>query len=382
MSEQLLSNTYCDRPYTELHIEEDGSVTPCCVMPSNRFPMGKNIKEYANGKELRELKNQLSNGIQHKNCEYCWKNESSGVKSHRISKIRGGGLRSVHIRLNNVCNFKCRMCGPAFSSTWAQENKKHNIFTFEDNSITKNAFDNNSDYLFDLLKKNINLGVLEHISISGGEPLITDAHFTLLSFLIDNNLTNISLGYSTNLSVLNYKGIDLMTLWRKFKQVNLEASLDGWGRAVEYSRTGFNQAVFLSNFKKAAKYVKTINCVVNIYSVWSLPQVEKFRELGINIVYSPCHLPIHCNPQILMREDKNKLFQLYKKYPSLLSVYEKLIDNDLKEGYHNNDFGVVPQYFSLEDIRKKMVSFNLLLDEYRETNFFDVFPMYTKYKEI
>jgi len=83
-----------------------------------------------------------------------------------------------------------------------------------------------------------------------------------------------------------------------------------------------------------------------------------------------------------MREDKNKLFQLYKKYPSLLSVYEKLIDNDLKEGYHNNDFGVVPQYFSLEDIRKKMVSFNLLLDEYRETNFFDVFPMYTKYKEI
>ena len=29
-----------------MHIEEDGSVTPCCVMPSNRFPMGSNIENY------------------------------------------------------------------------------------------------------------------------------------------------------------------------------------------------------------------------------------------------------------------------------------------------------------------------------------------------
>ena len=39
-----------------MHIEEDGSVTPCCVMPSNRFPMGNNLKEYVTGEDLKELK--------------------------------------------------------------------------------------------------------------------------------------------------------------------------------------------------------------------------------------------------------------------------------------------------------------------------------------
>ena len=62
---QLLINTYCDRPWTELHIEEDGSVTPCCVMPSNRFPMGNNLKEYVSGEDLKELKTSLLSGIQH-----------------------------------------------------------------------------------------------------------------------------------------------------------------------------------------------------------------------------------------------------------------------------------------------------------------------------
>ena len=122
-----VSKTYCDRLYTELHIEEDGSVTPCCVMPSNRFPMGSNLKEYISGKPLKELRKALDSGIQHKNCEWCWKNEAAGLKTHRISMPRKRELNSIHIRLNNVCNFKCRMCNPSFSSSWAQENKNINI---------------------------------------------------------------------------------------------------------------------------------------------------------------------------------------------------------------------------------------------------------------
>ena len=38
-----------------------------------------------------------------------------------------------------------------------------------------------------ITKKNLNL-----ISISGGEPLITDSHYQLLDFLIKNNLTDVN----------------------------------------------------------------------------------------------------------------------------------------------------------------------------------------------
>lgn len=380
MHEPHQSNTYCDRPWTELHIEEDGSVTPCCVMPSNRFPMGKNLTEYSLGYALADLKSSLLSNIKHPSCDWCWKNEENNLKTHRINHQRSPGLRSVHIRLNNVCNFKCRMCGPAFSSSWAIENKKHKHFIFESNSVYKDAFSTTSEYLFPLLKNEISAGNLNHLSISGGEPLITDAHYTLLSFLIENDLTNVSLGYSTNLSKLDYKGIDLLPLWNKFNSVSLEASCDGWGKHVEYGRSGFNLEVFKENFIKAYDYIDTINCVVNIFSVWTLPKIEKFKKYGKNIVYSPCYLPIHTNPQLLYREDKQKLLDMYQPYPELLNVFKNFIDKDLDKGYHMTDYGAIPEFYSLENIREQMVSFNLMLDEHRGTNFFDTFPMYEKYK--
>jgi len=346
-------------------------------MPSNRFPMGESIKKYLTGNELANLKQDLDSGIRHPNCELCWKNEDAGMKSHRIKVPRHNrGLQSVHIRLNNVCNFKCRMCGPAFSSTWAQENKKHGYFVFENNQVTKDVLAN-EHYLFTILKNSS----LQHLSISGGEPLISDAHYKLLSFLIDNNLTDITLGYSTNLSKLDYKNIDLLSLWSKFKNVNLEVSVDGWGDAVEYSRTGFNRQIFLTNFKKAFKHISAINCVVNIYSVWTLPFIEKFRKHGIDIVYSPCYLPVHCNPQILLREDKDALYNLYSSNPHLMQVFKKFIDEDLTQGYTIEEkVNDVNKHLSLKDIRLHMIEYNKLLDSYRETKFFEVFPQFRKYE--
>ena len=61
MQEPHQSSTFCSRPWNELHIEEDGSVTPCCVMPSNRFPMGDSIKKYLTGNELENLKRLMIN---------------------------------------------------------------------------------------------------------------------------------------------------------------------------------------------------------------------------------------------------------------------------------------------------------------------------------
>jgi organic radical activating enzyme len=355
-------------------------------MPSNRFPMGSNIKDYWSHERLKNIQDKLLNDQKPEECQWCWKNEENGLKSHRISHRRDVSLHSMHLRLNNVCNFKCRMCGPAFSSSWAQENTKHGFFEYRMDipdkfEIEKDALSVNAYYLFPLLKKYILAGQLKHLSISGGEPLITDANYKLLTFLIDNKLTNVTLSYSTNLSNLSYKGIDLLSLWSKFDKVSLEVSLDGWGEAVEYSRTGLNLDKFKENFVRAFKYIDAINCVVNVYSVWTLPYIEKFRKKGLNIVYSPCYLPAHCNSQILLREDKDEIKKLYSGYPHLKNVYENFIDKDLDEGYTVEEIDKIPLHYSLSDLRKKMVSFNLLLDKYRDTNFFKTFPQYEKYKE-
>ena len=56
-------------------------------------------------------------------------------------------------------------------------------------------------------------GELQYINISGGEPLITNANYELLTFLIDNHCADkVTIAYSTNLSKLDYKKINLFNM--------------------------------------------------------------------------------------------------------------------------------------------------------------------------
>ena len=360
--EQLVESSYCSRPFNELHIEENGNVTPCCVMPSNRFFMGGNVLEYWNNKNLKNLQNKLSNNQKPKECQYCWDAEASNLKTHRIQN-NSKHIHQIHIRLNNVCNFKCRMCNPKFSSSWEIENRKHGYFEHEYHT-QKDVFDYDPN-LLPFITKLIKSGHLKFLNVSGGEPLITDANVKLLTHLIDNDATNVNIAYSSNLSRLDYKNHDLMDLWSRFDKVLIEASCDGWGAAVEYSRTGFDRNVFFKNLLKAHKFVNRINCVVNVYSVWTLPYIEHLcTRLNVKPVYAPCFLPSFLNPQHLLRSDKEELKKIYSPYPRLLQVYNDYIDKD-----------IAPQ-------GKEMIEYNLMLDGYRGTDFFATFPQYEKYNDI
>ena len=64
-----------------------------------------------------------------------------------------------------------------------------------------------------------NKNSIKQINISGGEPLISKVNYRFLNFLIDNNLTHIILAYSTNLSKIDYEGIDLVSLFEKFDNI-------------------------------------------------------------------------------------------------------------------------------------------------------------------
>lgn len=48
---------FCHRPWTEMHIEENGNITPCCVMPSNIHFVANGIENYQKSDKLKEIKN-------------------------------------------------------------------------------------------------------------------------------------------------------------------------------------------------------------------------------------------------------------------------------------------------------------------------------------
>ena len=226
-----------------MHIEENGNITPCCVMPSNIHFVANGIDNYFKSETLAEIKQYFNEDKQHPHCQFCWDAERNGVRTQRdSSKPDLSKLRKIHLRFNNICNFKCRMCNPKFSSTWAEENKIHKYFV-HDYKLEKDIFESTED-LYKLILDNKD--TLKQINISGGEPLITKINYRFLKFLIDNKLTHIALAYSTNLSRIDYDGINLVSLFNKFKRVTLSVSVDGYGKDVEYSRHGFKWNTFIN----------------------------------------------------------------------------------------------------------------------------------------
>ena len=86
---------------------------------------------------------------------------------------------------------------------------------------------------------------------------------------------------------------------------------------------------------KAIKYIHRINCVVNIYSVWSLPYIEKLsKKFDKKVIYAPCFLPEFLNPQRLLSEDKEKLYDIYKDYIDRGNHFNQLIEKNLLKSLH------------------------------------------------
>ncbi len=361
-----------------MHFEENGNVTPCCVMPSNVYPIAKGIDNYLKSDKLKEIKDYLSKDKRHPYCKACWDSEDNGVRSHRLySEQISKKINSIHIRYNNICNFKCRMCNPKFSSSWLQENKIHGYFEHE-YSLDKDIFDINPELLSFILKyKN----TLKKINISGGEPLIANANLFFLRWLQKNNLSHIVLNFSTNLSKIVHNNINIIDLLSKFKTVNLAVSVDGYGKAVEYGRHGFKWDTLIDNLNyiKTVKssLIKSIVCVVNIYSVYSIPLLAQFcAKNNFNLVFQPCLEPKFLSIQSLPIEEKEKILKYYQSIEkSGRLFFNKKISSEVLEYMMKdqiNSYIIGNAYY---DCKREFKKYNSLLDKTRKENFSEVFPM-------
>ena len=98
----------------------------------------------------KNTRKQMLNRERPDECDYCWRVEDntdsfsdriwksrdpwSWQDYHKIAKSTGDEdfyPRYVEVSFSNVCNFMCGYCGPAFSSKWHDEIKKHGPYKFK-----------------------------------------------------------------------------------------------------------------------------------------------------------------------------------------------------------------------------------------------------------
>jgi radical SAM protein with 4Fe4S-binding SPASM domain len=279
-------NTACRLLWNHLYIGTDSNILPCCVA-DHRYPLGnianQSIKSILDSKEATQFRQWMIDGYRIKACSTCYHKEANNLESSRWNFEPKTTVRekilSLDIRLNNICNFKCRSCSEYFSSSIQQETidmyGKDAILGHEQIDLTSDSRKtrlSNLEKLLPYVTKD-----LRNIYFAGGEPLITEEHYIILDKIIEIEYFNLKIAYNTNLSRLSYKNNNVLDYWKQFSDVTVGASLDASGPTAEYVRHGTVWKQTLDNIMQIKK--ETPHVLLNITSTVSWMTIENLIEL-------------------------------------------------------------------------------------------------------
>lgn len=329
----------------------DGRIRPCCQTAAD---YSKPMSEMSNPNRFADLKTSIRPAA----CKICWENEDQGLPSYRIINQfanTSSGIKYLDFRHSNHCNLKCRYCGPHFSNQWAKE-LKHSLI------LKKTSLD------FDRLIT----ADLEDVYWCGGEPLIMADHYNFLEKIINLNLSKkISLRYNTNLTVLDYKDVNIVELWKKFKSVNVSISIDSIGESLSYIRSGCNWETIKSNVERLSQISQHSSNIkinfaptVSMLNIWFLPELFEYAaahniKVNINnILQGPDYLSLYAIP-VQLQESARKKIDLFKSY---ISKEQYVYLNQMLTRDDN-------EYLFLHAVRHI-----LLLDKIRNERLFDLLP--------
>lgn len=295
-----------------LSVQSNGHIKPCCksrkVFVSDRKDQTvetAEIKDFWNSKDRQSFIKRLDEGERVAECFSCWTEEDAGKRSKRVRDNEQWGLENYNnlsdpavldISMDNLCNLKCRICGPQQSSQWAAEEAKR---------------------LGDKLPKYFKVGnqwqelknfvhTIKHIDVSGGEPFYIDSHWQLLQYLVDNNLSSdISLHYNTNGTIFPSQHVDLLN---KFKSITVQISSDGIEKKFEYLRHPANWEEHVANLELFKQQPWTVGICFSL-SIFNVNDVfetyEFYRSKGFSFYLNTVHGDHSI--QIMPRDIRNQI---------------------------------------------------------------------------
>lgn len=369
-------------PWIHFHLSSKGQVNACCVSSIKYGNINNSsIDEIWKGETIEKVRNQFLNGESDKRCSVCVNRELAGAKSIRqetFDKYENIDVNSeskpiyFDIRFSNVCNFRCRTCWHGASSKWFNDAKKLKT-NLGEKAIIKNIND------FDeFIKKN---GAFLHdakeIYFAGGEPLVTEEHYLLLEYLLENKITNLKLRYNTNFSVLTFKGHNVLKYWKQFSDVEILASIDESEQLGEYIRKELDWSVFVSNREKIRSLKNItfkISPTVSIFNMKTLPDFYK-KCLNLKLIDTEgiyiniLDRPFHYSCKTLSKADK---LAITKKYDLFFDwCQNSLIPQEVQSQFRDClDFMNHEDYF--DKFWTKFESETKRLDDIRGERFINV----------
>lgn len=420
VKQKELPKTFCSVPWLQIHTEPDGKIFPCCYYShKSEHQLGnwKNDKlsDTFHGDKWNALRKEFLDGKRPDACSRCWKEEDSGIVSmrerfnERYSNFPDFNLKNwynkfddvlllgnddgsvgniklgtIDLIFNNLCNFKCRSCGPGCSTSWVSDTIKlgNNINT---GLLTNNKIIHMNEDLLDLVNM---VDPYTEVHFSGGEPMMQEEHYEFLQLLIENKKTNIKIRYNTNLSTYTLKEFNAFELLQKFDNVFMIGSVDAMGQKGEYMRKGFNWNNALEWIKVCKSYLPNadygISAVYNVFNVEAAIELHRFicenelftRHNGEKFAFylNVLHAPEHMRTTVLPKKMKDQVTIKIEKHLQWLEETQfKNYDYEVYVSHWKNAI-ILMNSADETHLLKHFYFMTRKLDEIRNEKFEDVFP--------
>jgi MoaA/NifB/PqqE/SkfB family radical SAM enzyme len=299
----------------------------------------KPISEIWASKEFEELRTAFHANEKNPTCTRCWREEDQGKQSARkltlvnykyrdnlVGLVNSGykvGPQQINLRVGNLCNLRCRTCFSISSVTYAIEGRHYEL----KNDLPTTVYSRYPD-VFEFSEKQINeifdiSDNLRRLEFYGGEPLLDKPTMRLLQLLVDSGQSkNITLFYNTN--VITKPTKRHIELWKNFKNIEFNLSIDGIKEHFTYIRHPGNWETALENIEYIRNEVPHLCnvpvstfaiCTVSTFNIFYLPEIiDEFARLKLdwflNIVTQPDYYDMRHIPMPVKQEIVKKLLTI------------------------------------------------------------------------
>jgi len=347
-------------PWISVEASPMGTVRPCCMAheeitdaTGRKYDLNTDTLEAAYHSEyMQNLRNQFRRGEKPATCDRCWQEEAAGRDSKRIhSQVRlkelypqvdwtndnPDQLWFLDLKLGNICNLKCRICGSWSSSKWAEEElaympgvdkKSHMAYTW----LKQGQWPRKTETFWDNVRTL--LPNIRYMEFTGGEPWLIEEHFDLLEFAVANGHgDHIDIHYNTNAT---QPATRLVPLIPRLGRVDIAFSIDNVGSRFEYERYG-------AKWHEANKIIDSVHGLqlmypnvttqlcftINVQNVYYLDELltwadtKPFGSVYFNMMHSPDHMSIQHMTTQAQALVINKLQTTFWTRPS----YQREIDS-------------------------------------------------------
>ena len=409
-------------PFTGLATREDGAVKVCCRSQPVGWIQEDSLETIWNNDAMRRIRSQVLTGKRAPECEPCFQLEDQGVESLRQRHIKDtipesrinlypNALEDLHsemtmpfkfptmeIKLNNLCNLKCRMCNPLDSTSWQDWDQVVPFYKKENNYLVPTVeglvkkpgqyigpFDDTDNWWSSFEKL---LPHFKRVEFAGGEPLMDPQHYKILDMLKPYG-KNMELKYATNGTTLGIsKGRTIHDYWPHFRSVAVNISMDGINDVYNYIRTNSDFNLVEHNIKEI-QGIPNVSRIVGAFTaqagniLQAAECIDYFiNKLGIIFYSHRVSYPNCLSAQVLPNDLKALAITKLLAVKSQVDTWEPIKKNPLLGKVTHQQIQDNINYLQAKDMNhlwKDFVDFNLNLDKTRNQSLLDVVPEFRLY---